>query len=322
MRLSREQIQRVQSLSRKARVRLLWQAEGILPEGSDAFEGIDADSGMYVQAAWHQLFAREAALLFPLEVDVPDSRALPRRTTVRPANRRIAIAAAVASALLIAVFLWLFQSAVFDAPGFRAANMQIGQSSVVASPAAFTLPGENGQAEGNDVFFFDGFAMIARTADGFEIYPANLEARFELDGAPVHLLLRHPLSTVRVTGTKFSVDYRYGYGVITLDEGSLEVRHHPPGSPLDGPSVALSGPAHFAFDAARATRAELSADPAAVPVPTGPSAVFQRFNLRDGRVFEGQVVRGDRDGLTLRTRDGKLITVARSNLIHSEVLRE
>ncbi len=339
--LNREQLSRVQALSRKERLRAIWEAEGIVaPPGSGISSASPepelAEARMLAGAAWHELMSREQVLMFSADQEQkpPDA---PRRFDSRSASGSRAKKRGVvlfpllgAAAALIIAFgvarLFPGFSAGLFAPAdtiveyttiLSAGNLD--RSTILAAPGRLDFPG-------GAVRILDGYTMIVPGREASQdLYAAVLRARFDF-AEPVRLRLHHSFATLTVTGTRFTVDFSPGYGAFTVQEGSVEFEHH--AYVAKGPTAVIRGPGHVVFDAKSfdGTSLRSSVPPAerggaGGAREAGAQVVQQEFLLRDGTSVIGRVIRGNRDALYVQTREGEVREVLKKDLRRTRMLQ-
>lgn len=338
--LNREQLSRVQALSRKERLRAIWEAEGIVPpSGSDESplspQPELAEDRVLLGAAWHELMSREQVLMFSADQEQkpPDA---PRRYESRPtsAARRkkrgvvffplLGAAAALIIAFGIARLFPGFSAGLF-APADTIAEYttilsagNLDRSTILAAPGRLDFPG-------GVVRILDGYTMIVPGREASQdLYAAVLRARFDF-AEPVRLRLHHSFATLTVTGTRFTVDFSPGYGAFTVQEGSVEFEHH--AYVAKGPTAVIRGPGHVVFDAKSfdGTSLRSSVPPAerggGGAREAGAQVVQQEFLLRDGTSVIGRVIRGNRDALYVQTREGEVREVLKKDLGRTRMLQ-
>lgn len=322
MNLNREHLDRIRRISRAERIRAIWAAEEIHPDGEK--EPSLSEDQYLAGAAWHQLMAREQVQMFPADRDQKPPVARP---AIRKLNWNVLTPALSAAAVLaIALAVFTINPGVL-APGGATVLYKttldaesLSATEALFAPAALKVPG-------GVVEIFDGFVLIEPGPESSQdLYAVVLRARFAFQ-QPVNLRLHHPFATLKVTGTRFTVDFSAGYGSFTVEEGSVEFEHHPRGATANI-SRTVSGPGHMVFDANFATGTTLRTVAAQPEGDSGDSAasesaqaVWQEFLLKDGTKIVGRVLYGSRDVLHVQTRNGEFREIPRNNLKRTRMIQ-
>lgn len=167
--------------------------------------------------------------------------------------------------------------------------------------------------QGGEIRLTRGVAKL--TTDGPDSYTVtSLDFEATLNSTRTsRIIVIHPLGRSVISGTEMQMDLGMQAGqIFTNGDLSSERKGIRPVS-LAGPArISLSGEG-FVTLAGKSTIHD--------PGPQAESIVIlQIFELRDGRIFTGEVIEGDGAILEIRTKEGTQLKVARKDLKNSRIL--
>ncbi len=346
MNLDKDRLRRLLAKSRAEFVRLLWEANDVADAKDSAGRALTPEDRRTARALWDAAYEKERSELFPpFEIppfDFPnqEGRTAPelsandevRKSRVRSLRDRgfaIQSFSRMAAALLLialgAVVALVIENADFSPAGVRVATLE----KEIVTPASLSdgrllIGHARVEAQQGTVDISRGMAFVEwkPTRQIFTTYQMN--GAFDLS-EPLQLEVRHPLLTIRVTGTRFDLNVSRNSGTLELYEGSLELLHRPAGqSPSSTKTRVLRSPAKLVFDAQKAVSIPVSSGPRQIDEPRfgfPDDVTVQRFRLSDGRTVVGFVIRGTADELIVQTESGEQRRVAKSDLVSSENVR-
>ena len=346
MNLDKDRLRRLLAKPRAEFVRLLWEANDVADPNDSAGRASTPEDRLTAQALWDAAYKKERSDLFPpFEVppfDFPDRKQQTaprfyandevREIRVRSLRDRnfairslVRVAAALVMIALGAVIALAIENADFSPEGVRVATLE----KEIVSPAALSdgrlLIGQaRVEAQEGTVDISRGMAYVEwnQTRQIFTTY--QMSGEFDLS-EPLRLEVRHPLLTIRVTGTRFDLNFSRSSGTLELYEGSLELLHRPVGqSPAPANTRVLRAPANLVFDAQKAVSIPVNSGTRQTVEPRfgfPDDVTVQRFRLSDGRTIDGFVIRGTVDELIVQTENGEHRRIAKSDLVSSENVR-
>jgi hypothetical protein len=208
----------MKNAERKARIRELLKAEGL-----------DTDREIRSIKAWDD-FKKQVKQEFL-------SAKSPRLEIYRERQSffRLWQLAPAFALVLLGMFLFFRQSATV-----KQENPAIVESKI---PVKSFKQGDVFVSGKREIRFFSGSAMLTQTEDRIRIQTSELKANFKLR-QKVDMQIEHPLVTVTITGTEFTLDTSAKRGSINLTEGRLRVDLK---SSLAAKPVFLVAPIRFEF---------------------------------------------------------------------------
>ncbi|MCR9143733.1 MAG: hypothetical protein NXI24_15910 [bacterium] len=338
MALNEDKLKRLQALSRADFVRALQEANDVAPiDGRPVAAKEDRDT---MRETWDALYLQEQQRLFPPYERPPfqfpedaesDATVVPMRKKLEASssNLRGGIFRAAAALLIFLAGALAFRaidSGLFSGSDARIVRIEkeivsptaLAQGRVLNAPAR--IEGDFGSVEVSR-----GFLHADWTADLQSLVSFNVAAEFNLR-SDMNLHLRHPVGALRVTGTRFNVDFSPTGGSVEVSEGSVEWS---PASNAGGASVVVKAPARVFFDAERVVyidrevrviTAQSEKRGPASPQGFPDDASVQRFRLSSGGSVIGFVVRGTGSELIIQLRDGSQKRIRKADLVSSENL--